>query len=210
MKSLEEIRGHTFLKDLGRSPLVLDLGANDGKFARAILAAYPEARLVLVEGDPLLTDSLKRTFGRDGRVRLYQGLVGSETRARMPFHLCRVPEGNSVHRAFSESWAAGQSRTIEVEMISFTDLLALIGPEHIALVKVDIEGSEWDVLPTVGEAAAQVIDQFSVEFHDFLDPSLRPQTERCIQHLQELGYRTRARPAAHVHGSPYFDCLFYR
>lgn len=141
---------------------------------------------------------------------MFRGLVGAESVASKRFFLCKVPEGNSVISRFSDSWAPGESREIQVEMISLPALLELSGCAQVNLLKVDIEGSEWDVLEGMTAREALLIGQISVEFHDFMDPQLRPRTERCIARLQELGYTVRCRPTDRVHGSPYFDCLFYR
>jgi FkbM family methyltransferase len=207
---LKQIREHSFWDRFGDAPVLVDLGANVGKFASDFLAAYPSARLLLVEGDPYLTDILQRTFASCPQVRLFRGLVGAASVASMRFFLCKVPEGNSVISRFSDSWAPGESREIQVEMISLPALLELGGCEQVDLLKVDIEGSEWDVLGSLTAKEARLIRQISVEFHDFMDPQLRPRTETCIARLQELGYAVQCRATDRVHGSPYFDCLFYR
>jgi FkbM family methyltransferase len=209
-EKLREIRGHSFWDDFGEGIVVIDLGANVGRFASEFLALHPTASLVLVEGDPYLNGILQRTFARSSRVQLFQGLVGAECAPNARFYLCQVPEGNSVFRRFATAWAAGETREIEVEVISLGALLELAGCESVDLLKVDIEGSEWDVLGTLGASEARRIGQISVEFHDFLDPALRHRTEQCIHRLEELGYTALCRPTDRVHGSPYFDCLFYR
>ena len=208
--TFKQIRGHTFRDCFPEAPLLIDLGANVGKFASEFLGAYPSAEVVLVEGDPFLTDILKKKFADRRNVKLFQGLVGPESRPDASFHLSKIPEGNSVIRALSETWGSGESREIQVEMITLDALSALVHPERVHLLKIDIEGSEWDVLEGFSEAQATLIEQLSVEFHDFLDPGQRPRTERCISRLQKLGYTFRCRATEHVHGSPYFDCLFYR
>ena len=207
---LKQIRDHSFWDRFDDAPVLVDLGANVGKFASEFLATYPTARLLLVEGDPYLTDILQRTFASCSQIRLFRGLVGAESVANTRFFLSKVPEGNSVFSGFSDSWAPGESREIQVEMISLPALLELGGCEQVDLLKVDIEGSEWDVLGGLTQQDVRLIRQISVEFHDFMDPSLRPRTERCIARLQELGYTVRCRATDRVHGSPYFDCLFYR
>jgi FkbM family methyltransferase len=206
---LKQIREHSFWDRFGDAPVLVDLGANVGKFATEFLAVYPSARLVLVEADPYLTDILQRTFATCPQVRLFRGLVGAESVASTRFFLCKVPEGNSVFSYFSDSWAPGESREIQVEMISLPALIELDGCEQVDLLKVDIEGSEWDVLEGLTEREARLIRQISVEFHDFMDPRLRPRTERCIARLQKLGYTVLCRATDRVQGSPYFDCLFY-
>jgi len=207
---LREIRGHSFWDEFGEAPLVVDLGANVGKFASEFLALHPAASVVLVEGDPYLNGILQQTFAGSPRVKLFQGLVGAESAPKARFFLCRVPEGNSVFQRFSDGWSPGETREIEVETISLGALFELAGCERVDLLKVDIEGSEWDVLGGLGEREARVIGQISVEFHDFMDPTLRPRTEQCIRRLEELGFTALCRPTDRVHGSPYFDCLFYR
>jgi FkbM family methyltransferase len=207
---LREIRGHSFWDEFGEAPVVVDLGANVGKFASEFLALHPAATLVLVEGDPYLNGILQRTFAGASRVKLFQGLVGAESAAKARFFLCQVPEGNSVFQRFSDRWSPGKTREIEVETISLGALFELAGCEEVDLLKVDIEGSEWDVLGGLGAQEARMIGQISVEFHDFMDPALRPRTEECIRRLEELGYQALCRPTDRVHGSPYFDCLFHR
>jgi FkbM family methyltransferase len=118
----------------------VDLGANDGKFAAELLAHYPEASLVLVEGDPFLVERLRERFAGRGAVRIFAGLVGGESRREAPFHLSRIPEGNSVHAALAASWTRDETRTIEVPMVTLGTLLALARLGRVDLLKVDIEG----------------------------------------------------------------------
>jgi len=209
-QELRQIREHSFWNRVGDTPTLVDLGANVGRFAKEFLDLYPAAQVVLVEGDPYLTDILQQTFARSAQVRLFRGLVGGHSKQNASFHLCRVPEGNSVFSGFSESWVPGESREIQVEMISLPALLKLADCRHVDLLKVDIEGSEWDVLEALTDQEARMIQQISVEFHDFIDTRFRPRTERCIAHLQDLGYAVLSRGTERQLGSPYFDCLFYR
>ncbi len=203
------LRGHTF-RHLGPRPTVVDLGANDGKFAAELLAHYPEASLVLVEGDPFLVERLRERFAGRGAVRIFAGLVGGESRREAPFHLSRIPEGNSVHAALAASWTRDETRTIEVPMVTLGTLLALARLGRVDLLKVDIEGSEYAVLPTLdGELAARLA-QLTGEFHDFAEPAWRPLTEACVAHLPGLGYVHAARGTELRHGSPFFDCHFWR
>jgi FkbM family methyltransferase len=190
--------------------VLVDLGANVGRFAAEFLALYPAARAVLVEGDPYLNEELKRRFSGARSVQLFQGLIGPESKQREQFFLCQIPEGNSIFHQFSDQWAPGAARQIEVEVISLQELLRLAGIQRVDLLKVDIEGAEWDLLERFEQQLAERVAQLTVEFHDFLDPSLRHRTERCIARLSELGYAGVFREGNHAHGSPYFDCLFYR
>jgi FkbM family methyltransferase len=207
---LKQIRGHTFRGNLSPAPLLLDLGANVGGFAAEFLDEYPAARVVLVEADPYLVGMLQQRFVDHSGVRLFGGLVGPSCQAEVSFHLSRIPEGNSVLREFSETWSPGESREIRVEMTSLPRLLELSEIDRVDLLKVDIEGSEWDILESFSPELYALVDQLTVEFHDFLDPALRGRTEACIARLHRLGYRSECRGTDHGRGSPYFDCAFYK
>lgn len=54
------------------------------------------------------------------------------------------------------------------------------------------------------------IDQISVEFHDFVDPALRPRVRTAVARLKRAGYGCYCWSTNYMHGSPYADCLFYR
>lgn len=205
-----QIRGHSFVAELPESPVLVDLGANVGGFSREFLGRFPDARILLVEADPYLVQCLIAEFGRCPKVQMFQGLIGPSTSPSVPFFLSRIPEGNSVFPAFSEHWSRGETRRIEVEMIALPELLARAGIRHVDLLKVDIEGAEWDLLLRLSSELARCIDQITVEFHDFLDPGLRPRTEATILHLRHLGYEVACRGTHLLHGSPYVDCLFTR
>jgi FkbM family methyltransferase len=207
---LLQIRGHSFCPLRVEAPVLVDLGANVGRFAAEFLAAHPAARAGLIEGDPYLVGLLQQRFGDDPRVQIVPALVGARSEPEVAFHLCKIPEGNSVFREFSSTWSPTETREVRVRMLSLPDVLSTLGLEYVHLLKVDIEGSEWELLEAFAPELSARVEQLTVEFHDFLDPGRRPDTERCIRHLQDLGYATVCRGTNHGHGSPYFDCQFAR
>ncbi len=58
----------------------------------------------------------------------------------------------------------------------------------MALLKLDIEGPESDLLLAAPAELLRAIGQISVEFHDFLDPALAPTVERATARLAGLGF----------------------
>jgi FkbM family methyltransferase len=190
--------------------VLVDLGANVGHFTAEFLAEYPAARAVIVEGDPYLVGLLRARFESDPRLQIVAALAGARSAPDASFHLCRIPEGNSVFSRFSASWSPGETREIQVPMLTLTEIVGRFELPRVDLLKVDIEGSEWDLLEAFPADLARIVGQLTVEFHDFLDPRQRPRTERCIRHLEHLGYTVECRAGSHGHGSPYFDCCCLR
>jgi hypothetical protein len=67
--------------------------------------------------------------------------------------------------------------------------------EHLAIsaeVKVDIEGAEIEMFETTPVETLQRIDQFSIEFHGFLDSRQADDIQRVKQRLRSAGFSEMA------------------
>lgn len=64
--------------------------------------------------------------------------------------------------------ATGQAKTLEVEVVSLSTLMKRVGATDLALLKLDIEGAEFDVLAATPVEVLRRIAQITVEFHDFM------------------------------------------
>lgn len=56
------------------------------------------------------------------------------------------------------------------------------------LVKVDIEGAEFDMFESTPDAVLREVGQFTVEFHDFMKPDWTPYVHRTIDRLSDLNF----------------------
>jgi FkbM family methyltransferase len=119
------------LATLGTAPRVVDVGANIGLFGAFVLTRFPSASIVAIEADPANAAVHERAIaanpGRDWR--LVRGFAAASTR-----------EVHFAAGGFATSHAAGEASTV-VEAIDVFPLLA--GAD---LVKIDIEGAEWELL----------------------------------------------------------------
>ena len=84
------------------------------------------------------------------------------------------------------------------------------GFETIDLVKMDIEGAEWDCIMNTSDETFSKIRQITVEFHDFLNPEFRINSEKCVDRLLSLGFEIDYNPTDYKYGSKYYDSLFYK
>lgn len=107
------------------------------------------------------------------------------------------------HKNTNHEW-----EKFRVRSIGFFELIKKI--EHIHLLKVDIEGAEWDIVELFEKSTYDKVDQISIEFHDFIDPMYGEKTENCVQKLLELGYKAKFSGTTMQCGSKYYDCLFYK
>lgn len=76
---------------------------------------------------------------------------------------------------------------VEVEMKSLSDICHMLGHHHIDILKMDIEGAEYQVLENIMTLPI-TIDQICVEFHDRNSPSLIPKSKATVDLLRKNGY----------------------
>jgi FkbM family methyltransferase len=158
---LVAIDGHTVLIGaLHPGAVVVDVGAHTGGFTRPLLdlgctcyAVEPVAGLLAQLADqPGLLKFCRAITARDGEVLL---------------HLSRNPQANSVFDSIARRF--GSAGTITARSTTLAAFLDEIGVRELAVLKLDIEGSELSVLESMPEDLPPRIGQISVEFHDFLD-----------------------------------------
>lgn len=80
-----------------------------------------------------------------------------------------------------------ESKMIPVSMKSFSDIAEKLGHKHVNVLKIDIEGAEYNVLDSILNASVET-DQILIEFHDRLFFNGKSKTIDAINKLKEHGY----------------------
>jgi FkbM family methyltransferase len=123
---------------------IVDLGSNIGVTAMLWAQRYPQARMVLVEPDPDNFKLLRRnTAAFQDRCILLNAAV-SDRRGTASFFRSEREYGHSVLKpddCVSE---------INVKTMTVSDVLTEAGFPRVDLLKMDIEGGEAIVMPTMG------------------------------------------------------------
>ncbi|MCA1656658.1 MAG: FkbM family methyltransferase, partial [Actinobacteria bacterium] len=171
------------IEALGRPPVVLDLGANVGFAAAWFSARWPGARIVCVEPDPFNLEALRDAAAHaGGRWRVIEAAA-----AAAPGTI----EFASGAGATSHARAGGGLRVATV------DFFALAAKTRADLVKIDIEGGEWELLTDARLDDLGAIAIF-VEFHPHLCPTDDPRAE-AVSRLEAAGYTvSEVAPLAHA------------
>lgn len=174
------------LRRLGPDDVCLDLGANVGKVTRDLAATG--ARVHAVEPDPDNFAALSAAVGHLPNVTLHHAAVGAQSGRLRMFRSSSEAfmPGNRTSQGVTGRFRPGQSdhgTAFEVEMVALDDLIARAGG-RVALVKMDIEGGEFDILAAM-EAGRLRVDcaAMFIETHERYYPEVWPQL-RAMRHAR--------------------------
>jgi FkbM family methyltransferase len=154
------IAGEYAALDVADARTIIDLGANIGVTTLWFRSLNPYARIVSVEPDPVTFEKLRLNLARDPLVKCVNAAI--------------TPESGPVAFASArKSWesrvgSASSAVTGEVRGITLDDLVASEGIDAIDILKVDIEGMEFSVLPQARclATAGQVIGELHPDLID--------------------------------------------
>ena len=140
---------------------IVDVGANHGDFAQAASTVFPDAKVLLIEPLPKLQSELKlRCASHEGRWFLENCAAGhSAGTARLEID----PRDDTIgslagfsedYRRANPSAAAGGAVTCNVKPLD--QILAERGIKSADLVKIDVEGFEFEVLKGLENSLSSV------------------------------------------------------
>jgi len=158
---------------LDAGSVVLDVGAYDGEWARRMLDRYP-CRVEAFEPDPTSFPRLLQRLGNEPRFRASQVALGREdTTATIALDLM----GSSLYAP------RGVFGSAPVEVRDVAAILDELGVDNVDLMKVNIEGGEYDLFERLIETGwVDKIDQILVQFHEWR-PSAHARRRRIRRSL---------------------------
>ncbi|MEM9577395.1 MAG: FkbM family methyltransferase [Pseudomonadota bacterium] len=161
--------------------LVFDCGANLGEVCLPL--AETGAEVHAFEPDPFAFEQLSHNVGARQNVILHNAAVGiraGSIKLMRATNFADNPRGGSVKSTIVKGGRninENERDTIDVAMLSLPDLLneTLAKHHHIALLKMDIEGAELDILEVMLERDLfEHIDLTVAETHESKFRDLRP------------------------------------
>lgn len=132
--------------DLERG-VVLDVGANEGNFAAAVLGLAPRARIIAAEPNPEPATRLRARLG--DRVEVVEKAVGREVGTAV-FNITAQDHNSSLREPMTDKMSAllddpgwEVTQRLEVPVVTLDELA---GDEPVSVLKLDVQGAEMDVL----------------------------------------------------------------
>jgi FkbM family methyltransferase len=144
--------------DLDATSVAIDAGAHVGEWSRAVASRYP-ATVHAYEPNPKVHDRLVAAVRDLPSVHVHALALGDRD-ATVPLQL--TGPGATTQPTDREV------PTVPITMRDSAAAFDELGVEHIALLKLNIEGGEYDVLDRLIETAwIARVDAVSVQFHEW-------------------------------------------
>jgi len=154
---------------------VLDLGAHVGIFS-LFMVAHGAKAVVSVEANPKTFVELSSNLGPFRNATLLNLAV---TNGRSPIILIDDADAQSK---------IVQSEGVEVRTTTLEDLVALLPKDGPRLLKVDVEGSEYQILPEASGRTLRTFRTIFLETHPVTDSGPGKSYEFLKEYLCNLGF----------------------
>ncbi len=155
--------------NLDENSVVFDLGGYEGQWTSDIFSKYC-CYIHVFEPVPQLAAAIEKRFEQNPKITVYQfGLADKSYKTGISLELDRSSIINKCEKA------------TEVNLVKATDFLQNQGIKKIDLMKINIEGAEYDLLEhLIDTGYIRNINNIQVQFHDFV-----PGAECRMNKIQE-------------------------
>lgn len=170
---------------------VIDVGAGRGQFALFAGHRFPRATLYCFEPLPASRRKLALVTSRRSGIELFEVALGTG-RERASLHVTFDGDSSSLleigHHQLRFNPGSGEQERLSVPMQPLDEALAGRELERPCLLKIDVQGSELEVLRG-GEATLPAISQVVVEcsFRELYKG--QPLIDEVVCHLRERGFQ---------------------
>lgn len=179
---VRHIGGHwLYAPALNKQSLVVDGGANLGRFSLAILQ-YFGCRCIALEPVERYLEQIPEQHG-------LQKVLGalSGTGGQADFWVSDQLESSSLHATVSQR-AGTENTVVKVPTFNWNGLLENLEVKRVSLLKLDIEGAEIELLQSMTDLELLSIPQLIIEFHDFIYAEQVPDIRKTVARLKSLGF----------------------
>jgi FkbM family methyltransferase len=166
---------------LPRCDRMIDFGAYIG--FTALHAASRGVEVYAFEPNPAAHDLLVRNVAANPnltpRMHLFRQGVGPRDEDAILYAKAHADSGASLHQTIERGMVVQGLPAATVQLRDAADVLRVLGLDRRTLLKIDIEGSEYQVLPVIASLLAEAKPWLHVSFHPFnlVDASAPYRTE---------------------------------
>jgi len=145
--------------------VIIDIGANEGFYTLKIKEILPKSKIIAVEPDPIAFKILRKNVESNKlkNIKITNKAVASKT-GKIIFETVKGRTTVSATKVYEKYRKKYELKKIMVDSITLDDLCKEFNIEKIDLLKIDVEGSEFDVLKGSKNILLNV-EKSVVEYH---------------------------------------------
>lgn len=168
------------------SPTVVDIGANIGAFALAVLAVRPHAQIAAFDASPAAVTALRANLAFNGvedRVTVVHAAVTGKAGPGAVWlneHVGDLCTSTVLDQALP---ANRRTHRVEVPAMPLSAILSSYAG-GVDLVKIDVEGAEYDIIEATPVDLLAKVSRLVVEYHQVSDHGAGD----LAIHLQSAGF----------------------
>jgi FkbM family methyltransferase len=179
-------------KELPENSTVLDIGMNVGFFDILLLSKITVFKIYAYEPVPLNVATFQKTINNNKlllkNIVLHQMAVTGKHQDRLDLYLEDVNK-NSVDASVLSNFDVSHAHKISVPCITFSDIIFQNNLKQIDFLKLDCEGSEFDIIYNTDQALIRQINKMIIEVHN-LDNNTN-NISFMNNYIQSIGYTTK-------------------
>jgi|AntRauTorckE6833_2_1112554.scaffolds.fasta_scaffold15632_2 FkbM family methyltransferase len=159
------------------TPFIIDCGANIGLLIPYVLKQYPQAEIIAFEPDPVIFEVLKKNVAGAGgqtNTTCLQACLAKET-GEVTFY----PDGAD---GGTMSYSDSETTSITVPAVRLDEYIT----KKVDLLKIDIEGAEYEVLESIA-SKLHFVERIFVEYHSFANQTQH--FDEILSQLKAAGFR---------------------
>jgi FkbM family methyltransferase len=172
-----QIKGDYTLRldyDLNENSIVFDLGGYKGEWTYEIFNRY-RSNIYIFEPNPHFCEAIRAKFRDLNKIKVFEyGLSDKDSEISM-----------SIMADSSSFYKEGNNK-VKVKIIDVKKFLNNNGINKIDLMKINIEGAEYDLLEYMLEKQlVEQVENLQIQFHDFV-----PNSYKRMKNIQSLLSKT--------------------
>lgn len=182
------------IKMLPDNPVVIDVGANAGLFDVLLLSKIKNAQILAYEPIQANVSMFQNTIDNNHllkSVQLFQAAVTGLPMNHVKMFTQDVEENTVISSVFSD-FSKMNNKMVVVEARSLTSILKEHQLKQVDLLKLDCEGSEYDIIYNTEPAILKSIKMMVIEVHQINEENHN--LISLVHYLNSNGYTTRWHP----------------
>lgn len=141
--------------DLNDKSLVFDIGGYKGQWASDIYSRY-NCNIFIFEPIATFSDQIKDRFKLNKKIKVFNFALGAKNRTEF-ISICEDASSTYLNSSLKK----------KINFIDVKDFFAENSIKTISLMKINIEGGEYELIPRLIETGIiNKIDQIQVQFHN--------------------------------------------